>query len=300
MMEEAAGWLAALDAGSVTPQAFEQWRAADPRHAVAFAQVAHAFEQVERLRAVEDRPAEPAPAPAINRRGMLRAGVLAGGASVAGALLAVRATAREHAETAVGERRALVLDDGTRIVLNTDSRISWRTDEKGSRVWLERGEIGLAVPSTQRGTVELEAEGARFRLGTGRFNARQQPESLDLLVLEGVADSVRGGQLKSGAMARVIGKTVAVLPADMVTLDRARSWNNGQLVFEGESLDFVVAEFNRYLDRKIVIADPSLSRIRLGGRFTTTDPADLLTALHASFGIRSQRSANGAITLTAS
>lgn len=299
-MEEAAGWLAALDAGSVTPQAFEQWRAADPRHAVAFAQVAHAFEQVERLRAVEDRPAEPAPAPAINRRGMLRAGVLAGGASVAGALLAVRATAREHAETAVGERRALVLDDGTRIVLNTDSRISWRTDEKGSRVWLERGEIGLAVPSTQRGTVELEAEGARFRLGTGRFNARQQPESLDLLVLEGVADSVRGGQLKSGAMARVIGKTVAVLPADMVTLDRARSWNNGQLVFEGESLDFVVAEFNRYLDRKIVIADPSLSRIRLGGRFTTTDPADLLTALHASFGIRSQRSANGAITLTAS
>ncbi|WP_443210143.1 FecR/PupR family sigma factor regulator, partial [Sphingobium sp. ba1] len=37
-MEEAAGWLAALDAGSVTPQAFEQWRAADPRHAIAFAQ----------------------------------------------------------------------------------------------------------------------------------------------------------------------------------------------------------------------------------------------------------------------
>ncbi|SEI66510.1 FecR family protein [Sphingobium sp. AP50] len=299
-MEEAAGWLAALDAGSVTPQAFEQWRAADPRHAVAFAQVAHAFEQVERLRAVEERPADPAPAPAINRRGMLRAGVLAGGASIAGALLAVRAAAREHAETAVGERRALVLDDGTRITLNTDSRISWRTDEKGSRVWLERGEIGLAVPAAPRGPLELEAEGARFRLGAGRFNARQQPESLDLLVLEGVADSMRGGQLKSGAMARVIGKTVAVLPADMVTLDRARSWNNGQLVFEGESLDFVVAEFNRYLDRKIVIADPALSRIRLGGRFTTTDPADLLTALHASFGIRSQRSANGAITLTAS
>lgn len=298
MMEEAADWLAALDAGSVTPQAFEQWRAADPRRAVAFAQVAHAFEQVERLRVIEDRSTGPA-SPPINRRRMLRAGVLAGGASIAGALLAVRATARDHAETAVGERRALVLDDGTRVELNTGTRISWRIDKDGSRIWLERGEIGLKVPTASHGKLELEAGGAKFRLGAGSFNARQQPESFDLLVLDGAADSVQGGRLAAGTMARVIGQTVAVHPADPVTLDRARSWKDGQLVFEGESLDFVVAEFNRYLNTKIVIADPALSRIRLGGRFTTTDPHDLLTALHASFGIRSQRSANGAITLTA-
>lgn len=298
MMEEAAGWLAALDAGSVTRQAFEQWRMADPRHAVAFAQVADAFEQVERLRAVEQRAAEPV-SPPINRRRMLRAGVMAGSASVAGALLAVRATAREHAETAVGERRALVLDDGTRIELNTGTRISWRTDKGHSRIWLERGEIGLTVPAALRGKLELEAGDARFQLGAGSFNARQQPESFDFLVLDGAADSVRGGRLAAGTIARVIGQNVAVRPADPVTLDRARSWKDGQLVFEGESLDFVVAEFNRYLDPRIVIADPALSRIRLGGRFTTTNPNDLLTALHASFGIRSQRSANGAITLTA-
>jgi transmembrane sensor len=298
MMEEAAGWLAALDAGSVTPQAFEQWRAADPRHAVAFAQVAHAFEQVERLRAFEDRAVKPR-APAINRRHMLRAGVMAGGASVAGALLAVRASAREHAETAVGERRGLVLDDGTRVELNTGTRISWRTDKNGSHIWLERGEIGLAVSAASHSKLKLDAGGQRFTLAAGRFNVRQEPESVDLLVLEGAADSGKGDHLAAGAMARVIGQSVAVRPADPVTLDRARSWKDGQLVFEGESLDFVVAEFNRYLDRKIVIADPALSRIRMGGRFTTTDPTDLLTALKASFDIQSQRSANGAITLTA-
>lgn len=298
-MEEAAGWLAALDSGSVTPQAFEQWRSADPRHAIAFAQVAHAFEQVERLRAVEDRPAEPV-SPPIDRRRMLRAGVMAGGASVAGALLAVRATARDHAETAVGERRALVLDDGIRVELNTGTRISWRTDRNGSRIWLERGEIGLTVPPSRAGKRTLEAGGVRFTLDAGRFNARQEPESFDLVVLDGAADGGGGGRLGVGAMARVIGRNVTVRPADPVTIDRARSWGDGQLVFEGESLDFVVAEFNRYLDRKIVIADPALSRIRLGGRFTTTDPTDLLTALRASFGIKSQHSANGAITLTAS
>jgi transmembrane sensor len=226
--------------------------------------------------------------------------VLVGGASIAAALLAVRAAARDHAETAVGERRALILDDGTRVELNTATRIGWRIDSDGSRIWLERGEIGLTVPPALRRRPELEAGGARFRLAAGSFNARLQPESFDLLVLDGGADDGRGSHLVAGAMARVIGGDVAVGAADLVTLDRARSWKDGQLVFEGESLDFVVAEFNRYLDRKIVIADPALSRIRLGGRFTTTDPADLLTALHASFAVRSQRSANGAITLTAS
>lgn len=296
-MEEAAGWLAGLDAGSVTPQAFEQWRAADPRHAVAFAQVAHAFDQVERLRAVEDRQSEPAPA-AISRRRMLRAGVVAGGVSVAGALVAVRAAARDHVETGVGERRAVVLDDGTRIELNTATRISWRTGKSGSRIWLERGEISLVVPRHD-GLLELDAGARRFRLAAGIFNARQEPESFDLLVLTGGADADNGQRLDAGAMARVIGRDVAVRRAEPVAIDRARSWKDGQLVFEGESLDFVIAEFNRYLDPKIVIADPSLSRIRLGGRFTTTDPSDLLTALRASFGIRSQRSNNGAITLTA-
>jgi transmembrane sensor len=299
-MEEAASWLAAMDAGTASPDAFEAWRGADPRHAAAFAQVADAFEQIERLRAVHER--EPTPSLAWNRRKMLRAGVLAGGASIAGALVAVKAAAREKAETTTGERRTLLLEDGTRVRMNTATRIRWKIGAGDRTIWLERGEIGLDVAKEFGSPFRIQAaDGTVFGLSNGSFNIRQEQESFDLLTLIGRAEAEGGGQesVAAGSLARVIGRHVVIRVAEPVALDRARSWRDGQLVFEGESLDFVVAEFNRYLDPKIVIADPSLSRIRLGGRFTTTDPKDLLTALHASFGIRAVRSESGAITLTA-
>lgn len=295
-MEEAARWLAALDAGSATREDFEAWRAADSRRAVAFAQVVDAFEQIKPLRAVH----EPLPKPSrLNRRSLLRGGMLAGGIALAGGTFVMQAAAREYAETGVGQRRTVMLEDGTRVSLNTDTRISWRIKGATRSLWLERGEIALDVRAMAGPALLLSANGMRFDLEPGIFNARREPETVALLVLKGAARSEheRAGE---GAVARVIGRDLAVRPAEAVAIDRARSWRNGQLVFEGESLDFVVAEFNRYLDDKLVVADPKLSRIRLGGRFTNTDPAELLKALEASFGIHSRRAESGTIMLAAS
>lgn len=294
-MEEAARWLAALDAGSATREDFEAWRAADSRRAVAFAQVVDAFEQIEPLRALHD----PLPRPSrLNRRNMLRGGMLAGGIVLAGGTVAMQAAARDHAETGVGQRRTVVLADGTRVSLNTDTRISWRIKGTTRSLWLERGEIGLDVRAVAGPALRLSANGMRFDLEPGIFNARREPETVALLVLKGTAETGHR-QVGEGALVQVIGGDLAVRPAEAVAIDRARSWRNGQLVFEGESLDFVVSEFNRYLDDKLVVADPRLSRIRLGGRFTNTDPAELLKALEASFGIHARRAESGAIMLAA-
>lgn len=294
-MEEAARWLAALDAGSTTREEFEAWRAADTRRAIAFAQVVDAFEQIEPLRAVH----EPLPRPSrLNRRNLLRGGMLVGGIALAGGTVAMQAAAREHAETGVGERRTLVLEDGTRVALNTDTRISWRIKGATRSLWLEQGEIGLDVRAMAGPALRLSANGMRFDLKPGTFNARREPETVALLVLNGGA-STETRTVGAGALAQVVGRDVAIHPAEAVAIDRARSWKNGQLVFEGESLDFVVAEFNRYLADKLVVGDPRLSRIRLGGRFTNTDPAELLKALEASFGIHARRGDSGTIVLTA-
>lgn len=294
-MEEAAGWLAALDAGSATREEFEAWRAVDTRRAIAFAQVVDAFEQIERLRVVH----EPLPRPSrLNRRNLLRGGILAGGVALAGGTIALQAAAREHAQTAIGERRTVVLEDGTRVSLNTDTQVSWRIKGTTRALWLERGEIGIDVRAMAGPALRLSANGMRFDLAVGTFNARREPESVALLVLRGAA-SADARKVGEGVLAMGIGRDLAVHPAEAVAIERARSWRNGQLVFDGESLDYVVAEFNRYLGDKLVVADPQLSRIRLGGRFTNTDPSELLKALEASFGIHARRAENGAIMLTA-
>ncbi|MDK2760465.1 MAG: DUF4880 domain-containing protein [Sphingopyxis sp.] len=302
-MEEAAGWLAGLDTGSVAPDAFEAWRAADPRHAVAFAQVADAYQQVGRLRVMRDVQRSATSVPRFNRRMLLRGGGLAGVGALVGSVVAIQATARETSSTAVGERRTVTLEDGTRVYLNTATRISWRFADGAGTIWLEEGEIGIVVPQQARRALTLDGGSRSFRLGAGMFNARRHTETAGLLVLSGRATipSSRRPEavVTAGSIAQVVGATVSVKPADTIAIERARGWQNGQLVFEGESLDFVVAEFNRYLEHKIVVADSSLSRVRLGGRFTSTDPKDLLVALRASFGIKATRTQSGVIALTA-
>lgn len=66
----------------------------------------------------------------------------------------------------------------------------------------------------------------------------------------------------------------------------------------GQSLDYALAEMNRHLPNKIVIGDPNLSRLRLGGTSATTNPAEFLEALRTSFGVRATTGANGGIILT--
>ena len=50
LKDQASMWLARLDAGNATPEEFEAWRSANPRHGVAFAQVAHVLQQLDRVK----------------------------------------------------------------------------------------------------------------------------------------------------------------------------------------------------------------------------------------------------------
>ena len=43
------------------------------------------------------------------------------------------------------------------------------------------------------------------------------------------------------------------------------------LVFHHTALAEAAAEFNRYNDYKVIVADPSLGRLEINGKFRTTD-----------------------------
>ena len=64
------------------------------------------------------------------------------------------------------------------------------------------------------------------------------------------------------------------------------SWTEGRLWFERQRLADVVAEFNRYNRRQMVIADPAIADLRIGGGFEATDPESFIAALERTFGIR--------------
>ena len=51
----------------------------------------------------------------------------------------------------------------------------------------------------------------------------------------------------------------------------------------------IVAEFNRYNRRQLVIGDPALASMRFGGSFTPTGYASLIELLEQDFGVVVER-----------
>jgi transmembrane sensor len=291
LIAQASQWLARLDAGRATEQDLNGWRDADPRHAAAFAEVAHAWTRLDALRDVADKPA-----PKIDRRAWLTGGGAALAASLAGgAWLGRDILLRDRVVTGVGERRTLALPDGSSVELNTDTEVFWRFDHARRRLWLARGEAALTIAQDHLRPFELFTAQGLARLAAGQFNARLRPAGLDLIVLAGQA----AVETASGhAQAQVVGPAdarrvleITAQRIDVVDTPEARvqsvqAWRRGEIVFEGQALSAAVEEYNRYLTRKLVIGDDRAGRLRLGGRFLTGDPDSFLDALRTTFGLR--------------
>lgn len=289
---QAAAWLARLDTGVADQAAFERWRGADPRHAVAFAKVAALWSDLARAGRAQDEPAPIAPpVRRPSRRRLLEAAGI-GAVAMLGGGVATRAFARQRIVTGVGQRLDRKLADGAVMTLNTDTEVRWREGRDRVEVWLERGEVSLTAAGRPF-LLRAAAETARLEKG-GRYNARLRGPVTDVTVLSGqaAAASVAAAPAHnltltaSGALTR---------PTATPELQAIEAWRRGEVVFEDEPLAAAVEEYNRYLTRKLTVVDPQLATVRVGGRFTSSDPADFLHALSASLGVTSRRAGDDVI-----
>lgn len=314
LIDIAVEWLVALDSGSADRTAFETWRAADPRHAAAFAQAAAVWRKTAdpRLKPMTGAPdpaassiadvpapempdrarprqAAPAEAPSrISRRAMV-AGVAALAVGAAGGFALW--PRRSLAATGVGERRTVPLPDGSTALLNTDTRVAWRFE--GARdFWVERGEAALLIRD-HGSPFRVHSDPFDARLTSGRLTVRLSPTGGRLLLLSGQAAVTSRGDfaqtLGAGTALIVGGNAVRVVPQSAAAIDGATAWEQGDILFDGMPLDRAIAEFNRYLPQKLALGDPGLGTIRLGGRFHTADLDGFLGALHQGFGIDARR-----------
>lgn len=288
LAEIAAQWFARMDSGKGDHAEFEAWRAADPRHAAAFARVYASMRQLEKLRGLT-APVEPLPTP--TRRSILTSGRIAAGvvAMVALGALAVNfGNGRVRAETVVGERKSVTFADGSQVELNTDTEAEWRVTDKQRDLWLKRGEVALKIAPNPR-PLRLQAGRHSADLAPGEYIARLRDTSLDLISLSGTA-TIAGEDITpltiAPAQAAILTQgSGRVRPVSSNDMDFLTGWRNDELILNGQVLSEVVEEYNRYLDKKIIIANPELGAIPLGGRFANHDPSKLLAGLEASFGI---------------
>ena len=290
VMEAAATLFARVQSRSVDERELDAWLEADPANAAAYARIEAAWERAERLKALPDVMAEP-PARGWQPTRRMAAGLALGliGAGAAGGWLALRNPVEA---TGRGERRTVTLADGSRVDLNTDSRIEIAFSSGRRDIALIRGEALFEVAKDPSRPFVVTAGEARVRAVGTAFNVRLRKEVVELTVTEGVVavgDETRSAPLRrvvQGSGAIVGAGAVAKVELDPEVVRRRLLWRDGVVEFEGDTLEQAVAEFNRYNDRKLVVADAKVASIRVGGRFGTREVDRFLTALQAGFPVR--------------
>jgi transmembrane sensor len=175
-----------------------------------------------------------------------------------------------------------------------------RFDARTRRLRLIDGEVLVRVQHERRPFV-VESDGVRvMALGT-QYSVYNTGSSIRVTVFDGRVRLMgdRPGEttppLKTPAAHRLDlvleqGDQVEVGIADgrmtqrhrlsAEEMDRATSWMEGRLIFQGADLAEMVGEFNRYnSSQHLVITDPDLAGVRLGGIFQPTDVESFLNDL---------------------
>jgi transmembrane sensor len=204
--------------------------------------------------------------------------------------------------TDIGQRRSFELPDGTSIQLNTDSAVQLHYGPQRREITLLKGEAWIQVAFDSKRPFGVEVGSLRIEDVGTVFTVRAEPHQTTVYVIDGrvrlstvlsqadhTGTSLHGGKA-SGAdppdaryveIARgeeaVFGTNAEGVPQMEGTRtltpeesEKKVAWTRGKLILTGERLPEVIHEINRYHRQKVVIADPALEQVKIGG---TIDPA---------------------------
>lgn len=288
---EAAAWLAHLrgpDRTAAVERGFRRWLQAEPAHRQAFEDLSERMELVDRFktRLMQQRSGKVTATSLWRDRLIKVAAVLA--VSVIGTWAQYQFAG---IATDVGEQRTLTLEDGSRVYINTDSRLTIRYDKQQRRVDLRKGEALFEVAKdasrpfiVRTGNREVQAIGTSFVV-------RRDEAWVSVTVLEG---KVRVGDEADSAARDFIpvasGQRLTLSSRgpqlDQPAMDRVAAWRGGRVAVDDMRLDEAVIEMNRYSEVKLVLADPAAGGLRVGGFFRIGDSASFARAVAATYGLK--------------
>jgi transmembrane sensor len=282
---EAAGWAARLHDCELSDSerlALHEWLLADPRHANEFRLHNAVLSLAHELpRDLQARLSALAP----TRRWMswpaLAAGLLM--ALLAGSWFFLGRPsflARSYA-TRTGETRTVTFEEGSVAYLNTRTRLKWLGSRNDRRVALLEGEALFDVVHDPARPFLVVLDNSEIGVLGTRFNVyRKKDGETVVTVLEGVIDVQEHGQARTQpawhrrlhANQQLSYRPLGLLRDVRETpATQAVKWREGVMEIEDEPLPEVLEELTRYTDQRIIIRDPILNQMRVGGVLSVRD-----------------------------
>jgi len=318
--DDAVNWITRIDRGlsDEEKQAFGKWLAASREHQDCFIRYARLWDKMDSLSILS----ELVPKPEETRKRRLPYGMAACIAVLLMGIIGVwqreafyhllmpaaQVIVQQDFQTGVGERATFYMQDKTRVVLNTNSKVKVIYTNKQRLFELLQGEIYIDVAHAADWPLSVHAAEQRIQAVGTAFNVELERNKVSLIVTEGkvrvaplnnvtlnplMNEDVRlpttalqiekGERINLGAAAQVVTR---LSESD---INASLSWQIGELVFRGETLSEVLAEVSRYTPYEFEFAHEDAKQIRVSGLFKIDDLTTLLSALEQNFNVRYQR-----------
>jgi len=278
---EASAWIARLNGpqrSAAAERAFRNWLAKDPLHEQEFSKATEVWQSIRGAAAALDLDYGPK-----SKGPRFKWAVAA--AVIALAIGLVYWLMPRDYSTASGEQKSLLLVDGTRVTLNTATRVSVDYTQEARRIRLDSGEAFFEVNSDPQRPFIVAAGNRRIRaLGTS-FVVRNDANGVVVTLVQGKVEvssleaefPVHPALLTPGQ--RLIASKEGEPRIDTPDLDAVTAWRRGEVVFDDVSLAAAAEELNRYGGTHIAVVDPDVAQLRISGVFAATDPLQFAQAI---------------------
>jgi len=189
------------------------------------------------------------------------------------------------------------LPDGTRVELNTDTRLRSEITAERRAVWLDRGEAYFDVAHDEAHPFVVYAGERKVTVLGTRFSVRRAGDRLQVTVVEGKVrvDAIQPPKpappvvLTPGQIAIARETSVLVQPKSVEDATAELSWRQGMLVFDRYTVARAAEEFNRYNRRKIVVTSTEAGAIPIGGTFEVENIDGFVELLEQGYGLKIEK-----------
>ncbi|MDG9925058.1 MULTISPECIES: FecR family protein [unclassified Pseudomonas] len=286
LTQQANAWVARLTSGQATVEdarALREWCARSAAHAQAYHEAARLWRELGRLPPVAARRA---PRRRVLGGGLAACALLLGFAWLQPGQIDAQAWLAD-ASTGVGERREILLEDGSRVELDARSSLDLDFSAERRRLVLKGGAAVFHVQHDPGRPFVVEADnGSVTALGTV-FEVRHQDNGVRVTCSEGVV-AVRSAdrpplRLEAGQQLRY--DTRASSPPAPVNSAEALAWRQDLLVFKQRPLAELVEELNRYRSGRIVLANQQIAQRPVSGVFHLQRTDEALAHISSSLGL---------------
>ena len=304
---EAIEWLLTLERPECTEserQAFQVWLAESQNRQHLYWQVSQVWEKLGRLKGQEFPLRQEALKARSAKRRLQKSSRMAVAASILLGLGYGTFSSQgwyglqQSYRTQRGQQQSLQLADGSTIELSTDSEVQVCFNYWQRKVELVRGEAFFSVMhDATRPFVVRVANGAITDIGT-RFDVRRTDNTVEVAVEEGSVriDTVLSKTLTASQIL-AYDRQGQFMPAENTSTEQLTAWRKGQLIFQNQPLDKVLAELERFHDIHLSLASPSLAKLKVSGTFHTDNLDNTLNVVTLTLPVEIRRLSAGEVQL---